>query len=74
MSGTRRSHRPFSTMDEQTIANMRSRVARCRQLADSTTDPRTATILRQMADEGEADIRRVEADLRSSGDADLERP
>ena len=49
-------------MDERTIANMRSRVARCSHLADTTTDPRTATILRQMADEGEADIRRIESE------------
>lgn len=59
-------------MDLQTIANMRSRVARCRQLADSTTDPRTADILRQMADEGEADIRRIEAGRTAGRQADVE--
>lgn len=65
MLGTRLRAEPSCGMDERTIANMRSRVARCRQLADSTTDPRTAAILRQMADEGEADIRRVEAEEKS---------
>ena len=44
------------------IAKMRSRVLRCRQLAGSTTDSRTATILRSMADEGEADIARLLAE------------
>jgi DNA-binding ferritin-like protein len=56
-------------MDDRTIANMRSRVARCRQLADSTTDPRTATILRQMADEGEADIWRLESEQEADEEA-----
>lgn len=56
-------------MDDRTIANMRSRVARCRQLADSTTDPRTATILRQMADEGEADILRLESEQEAEEEA-----
>jgi len=46
-------------VDEQTIANMRARVKRCRWLADHTTDPATAKVLRQMADEGEADIGRL---------------
>jgi hypothetical protein len=41
---------------------MKSRVAKCRQLADGTTDPRTAKILRTMADEGDADIARLQAD------------
>lgn len=44
---------------EQLIAKMKSRVAMCRRLADSTTDERTATTLRLMADEGEADIARL---------------
>ena len=57
-------------MDQKTIANMRSRVAKCRQLANSTTDARVATILRQMADEGEADIRRMEAEGKLSGQAE----
>jgi hypothetical protein len=41
------------------IAKMRGRVEQCRRLAASTTDQRTATTLRGMADEGEADIKRL---------------
>ena len=41
------------------IAKMRARIAKCRRLAESTSDPRAATILRGMADEGEADIKRL---------------
>jgi hypothetical protein len=44
---------------DELIAKMRSRVAMCRRLADSTTDERTATTLRLMADEGEADIAKL---------------
>ena len=44
---------------DELIAKMRDRVSRCRRLADGTTDERTATILRAMADEGEADIARL---------------
>jgi hypothetical protein len=44
---------------DELIAKMKSRVAMCRRLADSTTDERTATILRAMADEGDADIARL---------------
>lgn len=42
------------------IMNMRARVAQCRRLAEHITDARTAQILCQMADEGEADIKRLE--------------
>jgi hypothetical protein len=49
-------------MDEGTLANMRARVAQCRRLADSITDARAAAILKQMADEGDADIARLEAE------------
>jgi hypothetical protein len=37
--------------------------AHCRRLADATTDERTQSILRKMADEGEQDMRRLEAEL-----------
>jgi len=52
----------FISMDDATIANMRARVAQCRRLAGSITDARAAAILRQMADEGDADIARIEAE------------
>jgi hypothetical protein len=50
---------------DELVRKMRGRVEQCRRLARSTTDARTALILNQMADEGEADIRRIfaEADL-----------
>ena len=48
-------------MDSKALANMRARVAQCRRLAASITDARAAAILRQMADEGDADIARIEA-------------
>lgn len=46
-------------MDELTILHMRQRIAMCRRLARSTTDPEVAVILHQMADDGEADIKRM---------------
>jgi hypothetical protein len=49
-------------MDDTVIAKMRARVAQCRTLANSITDPMAAKVLRQMADEGEADIKRLEAE------------
>jgi len=56
----------FPSMDEKALANMRARVAQCRRLADSITDARAAAILRQMADEGDADIARLEAQAAES--------
>ena len=53
-------------MDEKALANMRARVAQCRRLANSITDARAAAILRQMADEGDADIARLEAQAAES--------
>jgi len=49
-------------MDDATLSNMRARVAQCRRLSETITDAKAAAILRQMADEGEADIARVEAE------------
>jgi hypothetical protein len=49
-------------MDEQTISNMRSRIIMCRRLAEAQTDPEVAATLRQMADEGEADLARITAE------------
>lgn len=41
------------------IQRMAARVEQCRRLAEATTDERT--LLLQMADEGEQDMRRLEA-------------
>jgi hypothetical protein len=46
------------------IANIRARVEQCRRLADLITNRETAELLRQMADDGEADVRRLEAEQR----------
>jgi hypothetical protein len=43
------------------IAGIRSRVEQCRRLAAALTDKRAADVLLQMAEEGEADIRRLES-------------
>lgn len=47
---------------EELIKKMRGRVDMCRRLARTTTNQGTAETLRQMADEAEADIRRLPAD------------
>jgi len=44
----------------QVIANMRARVEQCRRLAAALTDKRAAEVLLKMAEEGEADIARLE--------------
>lgn len=44
---------------DELIKKIQGRVDMCRRLAKSTTDRRTAETLRQMADEGEADIERL---------------
>jgi hypothetical protein len=49
---------------EAVIAKMKARVAQCCRLADHITDPRSADILRKMAEEGEADIKRLQAERR----------
>jgi hypothetical protein len=43
------------------IPNMKARAEQCRRLARSTHDERAFKILRDMADEIEADIKRLEA-------------
>jgi hypothetical protein len=44
---------------DELIKKMRGRVEMCRRLARSTMDEQVARTLSQMADEGEADIRRL---------------
>lgn len=55
-------------MDEDVVANIRSRVERCRRLAASTTDRQTAAVLLQMAAEGEADLEQLRSATDSSSD------
>lgn len=60
MIGTCAAAAIWRPMDQgELISKMRERVAQCRRLAASTTDPRTAATLRGMAEEAEADIRRI---------------
>jgi hypothetical protein len=47
---------------DEIIKQIRGRVEKCRRLARSTTDERTAETLKQMADEGDADIKRLLAE------------
>ena len=47
---------------DELIAKMRARIEMCRRLAQSTTDTRTAEILRQMAADGERDVAQLEAE------------
>jgi hypothetical protein len=49
-------------MSDDLIKKMWGRINQCRRLAASTTDEKTARILLQMADEGEADVRRLIAE------------
>jgi hypothetical protein len=55
-------------MDDETLRNMRSRAATCRNLARTIGDQRTRKILEDMAGEIEADIRRLEDQEQSTGD------
>ena len=48
--------------DDNLIEKMRARIARCRQLAAFMTDEVARRTLTQMADEGEADLHKREAD------------
>jgi hypothetical protein len=47
-------------MSEDVLAHIRERVALARRLARSTTDREVARLLEIMADEGEADLRKLE--------------
>ena len=47
---------------DQLIAKMRARVEQCRRLSQSIADEHASAALRQMADEGEADIERLLAE------------
>ena len=62
--GTALTHVNFRLMTEddlQVIARMRQRVEQCRRLAAALTDRQASEALLRMAEEGEADIRRLES-------------
>lgn len=48
---------------EELIAKMRARVMLCRNLAASTSDPKTADALRKIAEEGERDILKLQSEI-----------
>ncbi len=49
-------------MSDDPLEHMRQRIEMCRRLARSTTDPKTAKILRDMADQGELDLKKLLAE------------
>lgn len=55
-------------MNEDVIEHIRSRVERCRRLAAMITDKRAVDVLLQMAQEGDADIARLQARGGAKGD------
>jgi hypothetical protein len=50
------------TPDEDPLTHMRQRIEMCRRLAKSTTDERTATVLREMAEQAEMDLNKLLAE------------
>ena len=46
-------------MSEDVISRMRARVEQCRRLAETITDERAVAILKQMAEDAEADLKRL---------------
>ena len=48
-------------MSDDVIAHMRARIEQCRRLAKYINDPRTTDALLKMAEDGEADIKRLQA-------------
>ena len=55
-----------ASMDEEVIEHIRSRIERCRRLAALITDKQAIEILLQLADEGEADLRQLEAQAKNA--------
>ena len=51
------------SMDRETLDHIRDRVERCRRLASQTTDERARVALLELANEGEADLRRLEEEV-----------
>ena len=47
-------------MSDDVIAHMRARIEQCRRLAKYINDPRTTDALLKMAEDGEADIKRLQ--------------
>lgn len=53
-------------MNNEVIQGIRARVEQCRRLASMITHPEARQTLLQMAEDGEADIKRLEAEDQSA--------
>ncbi len=51
-------------MPEDPLANMRARIAQCRRLADMINSPTARQALLEMAEQGEADLKKLEEERR----------
>jgi hypothetical protein len=49
-------------MSAELITNMRARIEQCRRLAKYINDPRTTEALLRMAEHGEVDLKKLEAE------------
>jgi hypothetical protein len=58
---------------DELVARMRERVAKCRHLAGLITDSEAIAVLLAMADEGEADIARLEREGSTPDEGEIER-
>jgi hypothetical protein len=58
-------------MSAEVIHKMRARVAQCRRLADMILDPTARAALLEMANEGEADIAKLEAEAANQARSEL---
>jgi hypothetical protein len=61
-------------MSAELIVKMRGRVEQCRRLAKMINDPEAIQILLQMAGEGEADLRKLEAEDAATASEELRMP
>ena len=61
-------------MSDELKKHMRARIDQCRRLAKYINDPRTTEALLRMADEGEADLRKLEGHDPGPGDSQHQIP
>jgi hypothetical protein len=54
-------------MDDTVVENMRARIVQCRRLADLIHNPEVTRTLLQMADDIEADLKRLDDEKRPAG-------
>jgi hypothetical protein len=66
--GTSLTGNDLAGMSAELKRNMRARIDQCRRLAKYVNDPRTTEALLKMAEEGEADLARLEAEKMAGGD------